>query len=239
MREKRRLREEEILDQACYLVEEQGFFEMKISELAKRCQLSIGTLYSHYACKEDVLIALAIKGQAGRAQAFRSGAESSVQGLKKYVAACLMGLRYGLLYPSLNEALELANTPSIIRRASPELCSQLRQDSEELWEFLAELISDFQHELNLGKEPSKAIIELNMGAWALFEGTNSVAVTEFSDMSEKDRKKNKTVFDVWEQNFIDNLVRLFTGWGWRCRDTESLIHRLQHGKEFIGEIALG
>ena len=238
MREKRQQREEEILQQACYLVEEQGFFEMKISELAKRCQLSIGTLYSHYACKEDVLIALAIKGQTGRTQAFRLGAESSVQGLKKYVAACLLGLRYGIHYPSLNEALELANTPSIIRRASPELCSQLRQDSEELWQFLAELIAEYQDELNLGKDSGKAIVELNMGAWALFEGTNSVAVTEFSEMSEKERRKNKAVFEVWEQNFIDNLVRLFSGWGWRCRDTDALIHRLQHGKEFTREVEL-
>ena len=75
MREKRQQRELEILEQAQTLVEEVGFFDMKMSELAKRSKLSVGTLYSHYPCKEDLLIALAVRHAEEHVSMFRAFAE--------------------------------------------------------------------------------------------------------------------------------------------------------------------
>lgn len=62
--EKRQKREELILDGAGELIADVGFFELKMSDLARTCGISVGTLYGHFASKEDLLIGLAVMAGA-------------------------------------------------------------------------------------------------------------------------------------------------------------------------------
>jgi AcrR family transcriptional regulator len=68
--EKRQKREEMILDRAQDQVAEFGFLDLKMSDLAKAADLSVGTLYAHFASKEDLLLGIAIRAGARRTAFF-------------------------------------------------------------------------------------------------------------------------------------------------------------------------
>ena len=117
--EKRQNREELILDNAGKLISEVGFFELKISDLAKMCGISVGTLYGHFASKEDLLIGLAVMAGAKRAQKFDIARNHDGSAIEKYIIASLLDLRFSIDHPQLFEAEYLALAPSVWKRATP------------------------------------------------------------------------------------------------------------------------
>jgi len=51
-------REIAIIEAAGQLVEKNGFVNLKMSDLAHSASMSIGTLYSHFPSKEDLLLGI-------------------------------------------------------------------------------------------------------------------------------------------------------------------------------------
>ena len=56
--EKLRIREEMIISKVSSLIIEEGFFNLRMSDVAKNAKVSMGTLYSHFSSKEDLLIGI-------------------------------------------------------------------------------------------------------------------------------------------------------------------------------------
>jgi len=59
--DKLKLREDNILSIAIDVIKDKGVLDFKISEVAKEASVSIGTLYTHFQSKEDLILALACK----------------------------------------------------------------------------------------------------------------------------------------------------------------------------------
>ncbi|HUS24555.1 MAG TPA: helix-turn-helix domain-containing protein [Candidatus Binatia bacterium] len=51
-------REQLFLSAARELIREEGLLKLQMSRLAERCEYAVGTLYQHFASKEDLLVAL-------------------------------------------------------------------------------------------------------------------------------------------------------------------------------------
>ena len=51
-------REQLILDKARELIRAEGLLNLQMARVAENCEYAVGTLYQHFACKEDLLLAL-------------------------------------------------------------------------------------------------------------------------------------------------------------------------------------
>jgi len=58
-REKRELREKEIVEKTIRLLSERGFLDVRMSDIASETGYSMGTIYSHFESKEDLIVACA------------------------------------------------------------------------------------------------------------------------------------------------------------------------------------
>lgn len=68
-------RELRILATAGEQLQQDGLLNLQMTRVAKGCGMAVGTLYQHFACKEDLLLALATEGIQQRAELFRRAAE--------------------------------------------------------------------------------------------------------------------------------------------------------------------
>ncbi|PWV61181.1 TetR/AcrR family transcriptional regulator [Plasticicumulans acidivorans] len=66
----RAAREELILEQARRMLAESGYLDLNLDELARRVEYSKGTLYQHFSSKEDLVMAIAVRGLQARAGLF-------------------------------------------------------------------------------------------------------------------------------------------------------------------------
>ena len=64
------LREQAFLDQAQALIQRDGLLTLQMARIAEESGYAIGTLYKHFASKEDLLVALATRNCLGRVELF-------------------------------------------------------------------------------------------------------------------------------------------------------------------------
>lgn len=69
-------RESRILDLALPLVARDGLAGLSMEAIAKQMAYAKGTIYNHFACKEEILLALAIKANEKRLELFKVATET-------------------------------------------------------------------------------------------------------------------------------------------------------------------
>ena len=67
-------REQRFLDKAQELIQRDGLLSLQMSRIAEECDYATGTLYQHFASKEDLLVALATRNCLSRVDLFERAA---------------------------------------------------------------------------------------------------------------------------------------------------------------------
>ena len=69
------MRESKILDVARPIVVQEGYHSLNMDRIASELGLSKGTVYNHFSCKEEIVIALAAETSTKRVEMFRKAAQ--------------------------------------------------------------------------------------------------------------------------------------------------------------------
>ncbi|MDP2696714.1 TetR/AcrR family transcriptional regulator [Thalassospira sp.] len=209
--EKRQHREEAILDKTQDLIAEFGFFELKMSDLARACDIAVGTLYAHFASKEDLLIGLASRAVMRRTAFFETARAHDGPAIEKFIVASLLDVRFSIRHPELFEAEYLALAPSIWNRATvarhQQLLAQIDQMTRMFQAFLEEAAQDTDHTDQGGTAPDRTGI-LNIGSWALGFGMNALGQSDVTVAHYGTMLRDRS-----EQTYCDCLTDLLIGAG--------------------------
>ncbi len=214
IQEKRQLREQLILEHAIDLIEEIGFFSMKMSDLAKRAKLSVGTLYSHYPCKEDLLIALSIQFSELHMQWFKESQQYGDTPAERLIAACLIDLNYTHENTALSELTHLSMAPSIWQRASPLLADRLHRFFREAWAMFSGMVQEAAPEFGRESFSDQETRSINIGSWSMAVGIDVLTFSSFVESDTANFAQNEDGQDIWATIFIENVARHMAGWGW-------------------------
>ena len=169
-RQNRENREQLIIDTACELIREHGFFNLKMSELAKACGISVGTLYVHFQSKEDLLMGISLHTLKIRSAVFGDiFSREAWNPLHKLVAMIMANYWLSKLLNEISEIETLALFPSIWKRASST--SMLMLDTAS-----GELITHIRANINNALEGqyiriAPEIQQQHIGVAAIFWGT--------------------------------------------------------------------
>ena len=68
-------RETKILEVARPIVVREGYHGLNMDRIAEKISYSKGTIYNHFSCKEEIIIALAVQNVAKRIELFRQAAQ--------------------------------------------------------------------------------------------------------------------------------------------------------------------
>jgi len=164
-------RDTRILEAAREMLLERGYFGLTMDRLAAASNFPKGTLYQRFGCKEDIILALALRSleqrsaMMARAAVFRGMTRERVLALGEAVAL------FARLYPDESRILHTATGP-IREKASIERVTALRDKEHEAVGMLHALLEEAvaKGELLLGRDGATTE-EMAFGIWALADGS--------------------------------------------------------------------
>ncbi|WDE98750.1 TetR/AcrR family transcriptional regulator [Lentisphaera profundi] len=205
-------REELILEVAKQKISSEGFFNLRMSDVAKEANISVGTLYTHFVSKEDLMVGVAVCLLKKREQIFRRAGEIFEDPVHRIIGLIMGDYLMNRAHGELAEVESLTLFPSVWKRAS-----QLRTMQQNLLcEGIGELVHGFIMATLKNRELFDEVVEeealtqtLNLSLWGVCIGLHQV----FNSFC----MKNKTIYqDINEEEiYLQCLSALLKGFG--CR----------------------
>lgn len=200
-------REERILDVASSMIVEDGYHGLSMDRIAEALEYSKGTIYQHFSCKEDILMALVNQAMQRRVELFRRAAAFRGSSRERISAIGVAAELFFNLYPD-NVHVEQAIRLNSIREKTSEqrrLCLEACEAS--CSEVVCGVIRDAVAAGELQVSEDFTIEHLVFGLWSITFGGHSIAMTSPS-------LSNLGISEPL-QVIRGNCNRLLDGAGWK------------------------
>jgi AcrR family transcriptional regulator len=171
-----REREELILQVARGMFFEQGYYGLTMAKIAKRVGCAKGTVYLHFPCKEDLIVAIAQRCHARRQAMLERAGRFRGRSRERVVALACAGELYTRLYPGDMQIFHTL-TPSLRQKVD-----RVREEEFEAMErfTMRALVSVIQRGIDAGDlvpPPGVGAGELTLGLWAVADGGYRVVLS--------------------------------------------------------------
>ncbi|MDJ0522979.1 MAG: helix-turn-helix domain-containing protein [Planctomycetota bacterium] len=167
-------RERLILRTAEAMVAERGYLGMNMDRIAEATEYSKGTIYQHFANKEEIVAALCVEGGERRVELFRRAASFDGRPRERMTAIGVSTELYLLLHPGHVQMEQLFHTESI-REKTPESRLQLLFATElGCMDAVVGIVRDAVTEGDLTLPDDVAPEDVCFGLWSLTYGGQSL-----------------------------------------------------------------
>jgi AcrR family transcriptional regulator len=166
-------REQLFLGAARDLIRQDGLLNLQMARIAEKCDYAVGTLYQHFASKEDLLVALSADNSQHRVDLFRRVAEWKAGTRDRMMGIAVADMMFVRLYPEHFRLAQLAFTEVVWGAASAERRRMALEAGEPLGRICDNIVEDAVRcgDLKLkGMKPQ----EVGLGPWALTIGTHTI-----------------------------------------------------------------
>ncbi len=218
-----RKREQHILEAARALVADEGFLALKMTDVAQAATVSVGTLYTHFESKEDLIMALATETWRGRLAGFEAiFAVETLSRAERLVAAVFVDFLFSVDHPELFAAEQLAATPSVWEGASERRTQDMRSLHHQIMSLIAQIARQAidQGGFDPWEDREQQAHALDRSIWTLMIGSSSVwyAASTLEGAGDSTAQIPETL--------QSHCRALFCGYGWRSPDAEEDVRRL-------------
>jgi AcrR family transcriptional regulator len=146
-----------------------GYYGLTMEAVASKSKVSKGTVYLHFGCKEDVVLALANRAVRQRNDLIRRGAGFEGRARERVLAIGeAMGL-FERLHTDQSSIIHMA-MGTVREKASAERVAALVRLEEEATGVLREVVEDAVASGDLTAPRDGMVEELLLSAWALVDG---------------------------------------------------------------------
>ncbi len=200
---KRQQREKEIIWSTLSLLNEQGFLDLKMAEVAKASGCSMGVVYSHFASKEDLLLGCAVEVTRKKTRILVKATSLDLQPALRLALIPILMWEHGDKHKGLYEILPMACLPSVWKRASTSRVDELNAIGSESQNVILPIIDAIFGEDREHADAQKLLA----GMVGITMGIYDIKISGFS------------VMDIPEGVYtaahplVENLTKLFQGWG--------------------------
>lgn len=170
------VREDLILKHANKMLLGKGYIGFNLDELANSVEYSKGTLYQHFASKEDIILGVVASHMKKRAELFRRAADFSGRTRQRIFGIGMADNIFNKLYPHAFTLDQLVQSPSVWEKASVRLKEKVRRISDHVCIACQEIIDDaiacgdLPSSKSIDKEIMVGLIGLSKGAHLLHQG---------------------------------------------------------------------
>jgi AcrR family transcriptional regulator len=169
-------REDRILDLAERALATKGYLGLNLDKLAQQIEWSKGTLYLHFACKEDLILAVAARSMARRAHLFERAGSYEGRARERLTAVAVADAALKKLHPAHFQIEALVRAPSLWDKTSSGRRKQLAEPERRCLDVIAGIVRDAIEQGDLVRPPISAPA-IAFSFWALAYGTNLLAQT--------------------------------------------------------------
>ena len=167
-------REQRLLDVAYGLIREQGLVALQMSQLAQAAEYAMGTLYSHFSSKEDLLLALAVRSGELRLQQFAKAANWLAPTRQRMMALAMADWIFMNGHPEYAQIEQYAISEVVWERASQARRDAFTHSREPIGEVIWGIVEDARRAGDLGAD-SFVVKELPFGMWTMLIGTHQLS----------------------------------------------------------------
>lgn len=224
-REKRDQREQEIIEVAVGLLSETGFLDMRMSDISETTGYSMGTLYSHFESKEDLIVACAHALCQDEQGLFDDVAAQSIPDIEKIITLAQCSWLISTQHPKLIEIDSLSLMASVWRRATQRRAEALSCQHEGLASTFLEIVLKTignginGHEERSDEEKRHLASHLTHGMWGLCVGLMSTIQSGYaSTLCPKESGQTYA-------HFTTNYRCFLQGYGWEETDPDAVFAR--------------
>ena len=111
-------RELELIDIARDIIESEGLNALTMDKVTERCDYSKGTVYNHFSCKEDLLVAVSNEGLKDLQKLFGKLNDFKGNGREQMMGLQIAYLYFSKLFPSQFMCVLSVKNPAILKRTS-------------------------------------------------------------------------------------------------------------------------
>jgi len=207
------VRENEILDYAVTCIQNEGVSAMTIDKLAQDLPYSKGTIYNHFSCKEDLIVALCNRSMSILTKMFQRAITFKGYTREQALAIHFAYMLYAKLYPTNFLLVITAMSASVKEKASEQ-----RQQQHVILEgqLLAGVASIFERAQEKGDcQPPipMSLKQMVFSCWSVAFGTNALLLTEVESCSARSEL-------VVECEFLNSIQLVFDGLCWKPLSNE-------------------
>lgn len=171
-------REQRFLDAAQALIQRDGLLSLQMSKVAEACDYAIGTLYQHFASKEDLLVALATRNCLSRAHLFERAAAWPGPTRERMVAIALADVIVLGEQPEHFRLAQFVRTEVVWGAASPQARQRSLEAVEPLGRAVDRIVEDAVRCGDLPAAVAPSPETLTIGPWSLCLGMHTLMHAE-------------------------------------------------------------
>lgn len=199
-------REQRFLDAAQELIQRDGLLSLQMSRIAEECDYAVGTLYQHFASKEDLLVALATRNCMSRVELFERAAKWNGPTRERMLAIAIADLMMIREQPGFFRLSQYVFTDVIWHAASEAARQRSLATSAPIGVLIEGIAAQAVRAGDLPADTGLSPQALTIGPWSLCMGMHTLVhaegVLERHDVGEPHRL------------LIKHLQHLLNGYGW-------------------------
>ena len=219
-------REQQFLDAACELISENGLLNLQMSRIAEKCEYAVGTLYQHFASKEDLLLALTTVQAQEHSELFRRVAQWQALTRERMFAIGVADKIFVQRNPDHFRVAQYTLCEVVWHAASPDRRKDFLAACKPISQCVVDIVEDAVRAGDLalnGLTPQ----EVCTGTWALCNGTHNLVHVE-------GMLDEFTIRDAYRL-MCQHIQILLNGFGWKpladpadTAATDKLIQRIKN-----------
>ena len=212
MQRERARRERQFLSAARELLLERGYLGLTMDRIAERTEYSKGTLYQHFANKEEIVVALGIEIAEVQRELFQRATEFEGGTRERLFAIGRAYRAWALGYPQDIAVTQIIKHRTLRDKVGPERVAALDACEQTCSDILSGVVRDGvaagDVQLPAGLEPG----HLAFGLWAMSWGSYTLTLMDF-DLAKLEVADSFALLDRHCHALLD-------GYGWRPLHSE-------------------
>lgn len=172
-----RARGENVLTIARALLLERGYHGLTMARIAQAADCAKATIYQHYPCKEEIIVALALESVEIQRGLVERAATFQGRPRERMLAVGLATELFAELYEDASRVFQIVNGEAILSKVSEESIWRLRSCGLRTVDVLLGIIRDAVAQGDLVLPPGHRAEDLIYHFWLLGEGGKAAAHT--------------------------------------------------------------
>ena len=205
-----------ILNAAAQCIEQTSLIDFTMSAVAKAAGMSMGSIYKHVQCKEDIVFALAAQVYLHQSQVFEQVMALELTTPEKLIGITLLNPLKTQIYAFDAHLDAFVTNELVVQRTSPrwrERMIDAQQHCEELFNRCMSQAA-YSGELSEVIDIEQLIEEINLGGWALTVGYQTVMrMVQIREIAQGDAKLYELV--AVDAPIVRIFTRLFNSYQWQ------------------------
>ena len=170
-----KLREQRILNVARSVLIQHGYHGLNMERIAAKVEYSKGTVYNHFANKEEIIVALAIETVAKRLELFKQAAQFKGVSRFRMLAIGQAAEKFVHDYPDFFVLEQILQLPSVRQKISKQRQHEINNIEVLCMDILAGIVRDAVAAEDLVLDGNITPEKIVFGLWSLTSGGFAIA----------------------------------------------------------------